>query len=411
VSDATRTSPLLTPTWANLQLALVVVMLIASNLSIAVSQLALGLALVVQLVRRLMLRTPLVPTGLGRWVLALAAWAALMIPFSSDPGQSLVFYKRFFLFAAIWVTAGVAFDTRRQMVLFGSILLGGLAATIWGQIHLLMRYGSLFGQRLGEMSNPMTSGCLIMMTLLLAAGFLLRGRLSRRLLVPVVIVTLFLALALVQTMTRSAWLGVFTGLAVMLLLARPRLFGVFAVLVAAVLIAAPNLPDTMTTPKMKKRLDVTYLLQGNSTSQRVFMWNEGWAMVRRHPVTGVGDRDLRAIGPDYYQHPEINYKGHLHSNPVMLAAIWGVPGFLLGMGFLVWQAVLLFRRWRKVCKDGPTVAAAWQLAALGVWAGFFVAGLTEWYFGDAESMLLYLAMTGLALGLPLTNQSAEASHV
>jgi O-antigen ligase len=134
-------------------------------------------------------------------------------------------------------------------------------------------------------------------------------------------------------------------------------------------------------------------------------------MFRRHPVTGIGDRDLREIGPEYFEHEDIQYKGHLHSNPLMLLVIWGVPGFLLGMGFLVWQGFLLFRRWRSRPREGDPSADAWLLGALGIWAGFFVAGLTEWYFGDAESMLLYLALTGIALGYPRETHDLDVPHV
>ncbi len=161
---------------------------------------------------------------------------------------------------------------------------------------------------------------------------------------------------------------------------------------------------------MKRRLDVKYLVQGNSTTQRLFMWNEGLEMFKRHPITGVGDRDLKRIGPEYYQHPDMKYFGHLHSNPVMLAAIWGAPGFILGMGFLLLQGGLLIKRWRTLRMNPESVAAGWVLGALGVWAGFFVAGLTEWYFGDAESMLLYLAIMGVALGLPLSRTSSTISE-
>lgn len=404
---------LLTPSWANLHLALAAVMLTAANLSIAVSQLALALTLAVQLYRRFGRGEPLPGLGVGRWLLALALWAALMIPFSSDAGQSLVYYKRFYLFAALWVTAGAAVDGRRQWVLLGAVLTGAAAISVQGMLHVLRAGGSLFSMRVGEMSNPMTSGCLLMMSLLLAAGFLLTAPWRSRPFALVTAIALPVAVGLVQTMTRSAWLGAAAGFAVMLLLTRPRLFGVFTAVAVVLLLAVPRLPVGTLPASLQERFDPAYFLAGNSTNQRVMMWNEGWAMVRRHPLTGVGDRDLREIGPDYYSHPDMNYYGHLHSNPVMLAAIWGVPGLVLGMGFLGLQLVLLLKRWRILVgnrtRRGP--AAGWILAALGLWTGFFIAGLTEWYFGDAESMLLYLALTGVALGLPLAKTVPGEVHV
>lgn len=400
-----------TPSWANLQLVLVASMLVAANLSIAVSQLSLGLALLVQLYRRFRLGEPALPTGLGRWVLALAAWAALMIPFSSEPGQSVVFYKRFYLFAAIWVTGSVALDSRRQWVLLGALLGGALTISLVGQIHAWLHTGGLFKVRLGEMSNPMTSGCLLMLSLLVAVGFLLAGGLRKGRLAWVGLPALPVALGLLQTMTRSAWLGTIAGVGVMLLLLRPRIFAAFSVLVVLALLVLSNLPEGVMSERLKARFDPAYLLAGNSTNQRVLMWHEGWAMVRRHPVTGVGDRDLKDLGPVYYPHEGMQYHGHLHSNPVMLAAIWGVPGLVLGMGFLVLQIKILLTRWWRWARHRRGPGSGWVLAGIGCWTGFFLAGLTEWYFGDAESMLLYLAITGVALSLPLPDEPAGDLHV
>ncbi|MBK7670714.1 MAG: hypothetical protein IPJ24_04850 [bacterium] len=45
-----------------------------------------------------------------------------------------------------------------------------------------------------------------------------------------------------------------------------------------------------------------------------------------------------------------------------------------------------------------------------MWMGFFVAGLTEWYFGDAEPMLIYLAVLGIALGGGHHAATGASSH-
>ena len=126
-------------------------------------------------------------------------------------------------------------------------------------------------------------------------------------------------------------------------------------------------------------------------------------MIKAHPLTGVGDCDLAEVSRQYYGDQETRYFGHLHSNQIMLAAIWGIPGFILGHLFIIVPLILLIRRWRALVKVPDvrrvnSALAGWILGAIGVWVSFFVAGFTEWYFGDAEPMVLYLAIIGIALG-------------
>ncbi len=86
-----------------------------------------------------------------------------------------------------------------------------------------------------------------------------------------------------------------------------------------------------------------------------------------------------------------------------MAVIWGIPGFVLAQIFMFVPLVLLVKRWRSLvaAPGGPggfPALAGWTLGAVGAWAGLFVAGFTEWYFGDAETMVLFLAIMGMGLG-------------
>lgn len=386
--------------WGLLGSALV--LLTAANLSIAVSQLGLGAGLLALLALAVGWRVPPPALGLERPALLLALWALLVVPLSDDPGQSLLFYRRFYLFAAVWVVAAACGDERRHAWLLTALAGGAVAISLYAGVAAWRRNGSLFAERLGEVSNPMTSGALLMLSLLVIAGFLLSGGLGARARRLLALAALPVLVGMVQTMTRSVFLGAPLGLAAMLALARPRRLPGLLTAAVAVPLLLVLLPDGVLPQALARRLDPHYVLGGNSTERRLEMWRGGWEMVRARPWTGVGDHDLKRTAPRYYGGEGTPYYGHLHSNPVMFAVIWGVPGFVLAMAFLLWQPWLLRRRWLALGPAGPPWARGWTLAAFGAWAGFFVAGLTEWYFGDAEAQLLFLAILGAGLGAGAT---------
>jgi len=391
----------LTPptSWSRwLLVAAAVAMLTAGSLSIAVSQILLGVALVALATGGL--RTwP--RTGLEIPTACLFAWAALMVPLSTDPGQSLLYLRRFYLFAALWVVAAVAVDETNRRRLFWALMAGGTVLAGWGVVTALVSTGALFGRRMAGMSGAMTSGALLMMVGLVAVGAAATGGLGRRTRLLAGAVAALTLVGLVQTFTRSAWLGYLVGLGAMAVALRPRWAGLAVAGVVATVVLLLGLPDGVLPEKLAARLDPAAIRADKSTQRRLETWRGGLAMVRDRPLTGVGDRGLEEVGPRYYGDENTVYHGHMHSNPVHLAVIWGVPGLALALFLTGAQVVVPWRRWRLLRADprrGPPWARAWLLGAFAVWAGFFVAGLTEWYLGDAESHQMYLGILGAALG-------------
>jgi O-antigen ligase len=395
------------PAWrqpATWHLAFATLLLVAANCSVAVSQLALGLTLLAMIWRRLRGDAAWWPTGLEWTAGLLAAWALAMVPLSTAPHQSLVFYKRFYLFTALWVLAPLARDEAGRRWLAGSLLAGAAGISIVGVAQVVQATGGLMRSRLAQVNNPMTSGALLMLALLAAIGFLLAQGHSRRARWWLLGAAAPIALALVHTMTRSALLGAAAGVAVMVLAARPRLFLWFAGAGVAAVVLLAAFGEHVLPEAMWRQLNPAFAVHGVDTSERFDLWRGGLRMVAERPITGFGDRDLLALMPKYVDNPTAWQYGHLHNNVVHLAVIWGVPGCALALAFLLAPAVIVRRYWRRRGSDGLAAGPAtpwrdgWLLAALGVWAGYGVAGLTEWYFGDAEPSLLYLAVLGIALG-------------
>ncbi|MFN2371008.1 MAG: O-antigen ligase family protein [Candidatus Krumholzibacteriia bacterium] len=391
---------------------------LTATFSISLTQILLGVALAALLVHLAIARDPQAwAVGLEGPLLALLLWAVAMVPLSGDRAQSALYLRRFYLFAALFIAAGAVrgeAGARVRRWALGALLAGGAGAALYGLADYARTGGAFVDAWDGYLKNRvvltqhyMTAGGLMMTTCLVALAFLLVARPRRgRLLVAAA--ALPMAAALLLTLTRSAWLGFGAGAAVMLAMTRHRLaLGAMALGLAALLLL-PGL--------VRDRFLSAFDPANYQNAPRLVMWQVGMEIVADHPVTGVGDRNLnelywayreRAAGApvsrEAYPGGPVLAVGHLHNNVLQVAANWGLPGLVLVVVFMVALLRRLRAVWRglrtaAVAQDDPAPPQGWALAAIGVWWGFVVAGMFEWYFGDAEVALLAWLVSGLALG-------------
>jgi O-antigen ligase len=183
-----------------------------------------------------------------------------------------------------------------------------------------------------------------------------------------------LVTSLAVTLTRSAWVGVFAGVGTLFLLKDRRLVGLLPIIVAVGVAIAP----ASVTSRMASMFD-----RNDPTSRdRLAMLEAGRAMVRDHPLTGVGPDMVRQVYPRYRVQWAVQPSNpHLHNVPVQIAAERGLPALAVWIWFVASVTRSLWARVRR--SRVPAIAAA----ALASVAAMLAAGLFEYNFGDSEVLL------------------------
>lgn len=367
---------------------------------------------------------PRVPAPL-RWALPFLAWALLACWLGENRAHSLETWRRWLLpFLAVYAVG--ALDTRRSLnAVLGSLLgfsalwcLGASALALakpfvaWQQglsIHAVLAAwpDASEWRAVSGSGGYMVLGSGSMLLLCFFAGLMLEEPRWRR---PLPLLCLgAVALALVLTQTRSAWLGAAAGLGPLLLWRRPRL----ALLAAAGVLLLVLWPGSPLRHRLAQAADPAY----ESGLERRSMSAAALSIVRERPWLGVGDSMeswdghlgwyLRAMPEWARQNPRLasNEQGHLHSIYGQVAAMYGLPGLLL---LLLFALRLAEEAWGMRRSPDPR-ARGLALGLLAAWAAWWVNGALEYNFGSTQSSFTVWALWGLGLAA-FMQASPEEDH-
>lgn len=331
---------------------------------------------------------------------ALAATTLLAALRSGDVGRSLWESKDLLLIVTFYLVLLLARDADHATRLVGVFLLAVSAMALYGlgQVWLcaarpeplegawlerLCRTTWIFRAK-GPFSIYMTfAGVLAIALILLLAQLIYLPSRWRSWMAPAGLVGL---VALALTYSRNAWLGLLAGAVGLVATTRRALPALLVVLgLVGLLLLLPS-PFQARVRSIANPSDPT-------VRERLMMWQSGLAILRDHPLTGIGPGQVSVRYPAY-RHPEATKPStsHLHNSPLQVAVERG----LLGLGAWVWLWVAFFLEgWRAVRGLAPSARRERALGWGGLMAvaGFLVAGLFEYNFGDSEVvMLAYAAM-------------------
>jgi O-antigen ligase len=348
-----------------------------------------------------------------RWMLPFLAWTLLASWLGENRAHSLDTWKKWLLLAAALQASAQLNTPRRLRSVLGALFffsaLWCLGASLWSLrgpaaawrqgmdgAALLARWVEEGAWRAVSGSGGyMVLGTGSMLLLCLGTGLLLHDAAWRR---PLFYGGLAaVALALLLTQTRGAWMGAAAGVLLLLAMEKPRWAG--GLLLAAGLTAL-LWPGNPVMERMRQGADMSR----DSTRERVYMLQSGASIVRDHPWIGVGDsleshngvegvyRRYETEGAKHWDSTRGQEYGHLHDNFVQLAVMYGLPGLglmLLGMGAL---AAALWRR-----RAASPLVRAVGLGTLACLLAWWVNGLVEYNFGSFQSSFFFWFLMGTGL--------------
>ena len=365
---------------------LLVVYSLAGTISIAASQIAMGLAALLAVVDRgRRTRLDWRPIGVEKPLIAWAIASLLATAFAPDPIASAAKLKKLLLWGMLFWPPAVLWRPWSIGRLSMALLFAAGVTSLYGVLTFFMQGGPALDVRIhGFHGFYLTNAGLMLLCTFPAVlyascpGIAASYRWGAGIAAGAILTAQFLGAL------PGAWLGTTVGL-LHLTLVRRYPAGGFVLLAGALalLFSPPALRD-----KAVDLLDPT----SPANLDHVEVWRNGVELFLQDPWTGWGLADLR----DEYARvkaPGESPQGLMHSVPVQIAAAMGIPG-LLAFGWLV---VSLFRVLARARRATFGFLRRTVDAAEAGLVAFLAAGLVEWNLGDSEVLTLLAFLIGVAI--------------
>lgn len=382
----------------------------SSTFSIALAQIALGASLALFLVIAIKIRhNPF--CGSLRWfygaITAYVGWLVVASLSNHNPLESLIAIREAWLFAVVPIGIYLMQDAGHRRRLMYCFALGVLVISCYALVqHFsglnLFRPQPLlaapdWGYRVqGAFSHRLAFGNYYGTASLFCLGLALvqvNGKvdLKRGWFLLAGLVAL---VATVLSYSRGPVAGMLGSLLITGAILGRRFLGyaaaIAAVAVLAVLVMLPGLTGRFTQTTVK---DLGGVYEGG----RVYIWKNSLKIVAENPVLGVGPENFATAYKEHLPEdiPDIRKCGHAHNDFLHVAAVAGMPGFVLFSGMWVVTLGLFWIGWRK--RKQYVGAGRYFGAALAASLSFLLGSVSEATFLDEEirQMLMFVWAAGL----------------
>jgi O-antigen ligase len=365
------------------------VYLLFSMVSISLAQIALSLAFLCWSILCIKQKSwPRFPSFF--WPLLLYCGLSLLSAFRSvNPKISFIDCRELLLFLIVPITFTAISSEKDLKNANYFLLISGYASALYS----LFTYFFLAepGDRItGFMGHWMTQAGLLLLFCSFALSLFLFSKGKSRFLWACG--SALCALALVLTLTRSAWIGLAFAATVVLAFYKPKSLILIPVAISLFFILSPK--------NIRKRALSIFDKRQYSNAQRIEYFRAGIQIIKEKPIFGTGPCTVNMVfqNPKYGLSELAKRNVHLHNNIIQIGAERGIPALLAWLAFIGWGFISLFR----LLRDTNPLLRSVTVGALAVLVGLFVAGFFEYNFGDSEITVLFLYLITIPFALSKT---------
>ena len=299
--------------------------------------------------------------------------------------------------ALFWLSVQVIRYRTEARTVLRVLLAGGYACAaiaIFQSVHDSLQSGSL-APAFGTLGNPNVLGGYLAMVLALAVGEAIEARLPGARVLAVNAIVL-VGLALLLTLSRSAWIASVAGVLVVVLATGPlrvrvAIIGSAAVAIALIVFAAGAIGNG---PELEQRVAARVLALNDPGSSRFGIWTNSMTLIASRPITGYGPDNVGLVFPQFQTGDWGLAAGHIrqpidktHAEVLQVAATQGMIG-LAAYLFLLAAFLRMFWSGRRMEFAIP-IFAGWLAYELALQANFtaLASALPFWIFAGAAIVM------------------------
>ena len=373
--------------WSTLLPLSIAFFLLFSMVSISLSQIFLSLSFIFWITFLIKEKQKFTFPSFFWPLLVYVILSLLSTAFSVNPKVSLKDNKEFLLFLIVPIIYTCFFNEKSLKKANIALLASAYLSCIYSFFQLLFKISWPEERISGLIGHTMTQSGLLLLFCCMGLSMYLFTRTRVRYIWGLGF--LFSIVALVFTLTRSAWIGMFIAICLILFFYKPRIL-IFVPLVFIIIFLISPQP-------IRKRAFSIFSLEPTSNRIRFEYVAVGIKIVKDFPLFGTGPDTVEIIKQNpKYEASEFVKKGvHLHNNIIQIAAERGIPTLLSWLAFFVWVFFSLL----KLLKNKDPTNRPLIIAAIAALLGLFVAGLFEYNFGDSEITSLFFYIITIPFSL------------